>query len=120
MKLATLVDRTLRAAATLTAIVSLWMILMVGVMANDSDTPAGLAASTVILLGGFGVVIWVVMCSIKPLILSRRLSRFPSLRFILVKLPSYAFGVAGIAFCICVPIYKVYKQHEILAHYPHH
>lgn len=100
MAFTTIVDRILRTIAGITAFASLWIVLIVGIMANDASTPAGARASAIILLGGLGLVVWILLCSFRPVMIAGWLPPWPALRFILVKLPCYTSGVAGIAWCL--------------------
>jgi len=97
MALATIAERILRTIGAITAFASLWIVLIVGIMADDAGNDAGATASAIILLGGLAIVLWILLCSFKPAMVAGWLPPWPVLRFISVKLPSYAVGVAGIA-----------------------
>jgi hypothetical protein len=97
MKLSAFADLVLRVVAVLTAIPFVFLVLVVGIMANDASNAAGERASMWILCGGGLLVLWVLFSSIKPALIIDSLPSWPVLRFVLGKLPSYIFGVLGLA-----------------------
>jgi hypothetical protein len=99
MKFSTLADRTLRIVAAVTAIAFLFVVLIVGIMANDAGNAKGAKMSALVWGVGGLLVLWVLICSITPSLVTERLSSRPVLRFALVSLPSYVFGLAGLAWC---------------------
>jgi hypothetical protein len=98
MKFSTFADRTVRVIAVVTAIGFMFAVVIVGIMANDAGNAAGERAGKLIISLGFLLALWVLICSILPRLLTAWLP-WPVLRFVLVKLPSYAFGLAGLAWC---------------------
>lgn len=89
----------LRVSAALSAIASSWVVLMVGIMANDSGTPAGERASAIVLVVGAITILWTLLCSIAPQAISPWLPWAP-LRFILIHLPVLIFGLGGLAWTV--------------------
>ena len=87
----------MRVVAALSAVAALPLVLVIGVMANDADTPSGAAAGLAILLSGSAVVSWVVLCCAIPGIVSGWFYRNIILRMLLVDLPPYAFAFAGLS-----------------------
>jgi hypothetical protein len=99
MKFSTLADRTLRVVAVFAAIGIMFVVVIVGIMANDAGNAAGEKMGKLIIGGGSLLALWVLICSIWPRLVTVWLPDWPVLRFFLVKLPSYAFGLAGMAWC---------------------
>jgi hypothetical protein len=100
MIIATVIDRTLRAFAALAAIVAVPLVLMVGIMANDSGTSTGAIGSLIILGVGGSLVCWILFCSFRPAVAAGWLRSSELLRVLLVQLPTYAAGVAAIVGCL--------------------
>lgn len=94
-----IVDRCVRVVAGLTAIATLPVVLVLGVMANDAGTPAGAQAGLVVLLSGSALIVWVVLCCVIPGIISGWLRRSLILRMLLVDLPPYLFACGGLSWC---------------------
>jgi hypothetical protein len=99
MKFSTFADRSLRVIAVLAAIGFMFVVVIVGIMANDAGNAAGARAGKLIFSLGFLLALWVLICSILPRLVTVWLP-WPVLRFVLVKLPSYVFGLAGLAWCL--------------------
>jgi hypothetical protein len=97
MKFSTLADRILRVVAMVTVIPFMFVVLIVGIMANDAGNASGERASLVILMAGGFLVLWVLLCSIAPTMVRDWLPSWPILRFVLVSLPSYGVALAGLA-----------------------
>jgi hypothetical protein len=95
MIIKTFADLILRVAAALTAIGLFWIVLIVGIMANDAGTRQGATASVIILLIGGAIGLWVLACSIRPNRMWPNADSKPILHFAAVKLPTYLFGAAG-------------------------
>jgi hypothetical protein len=55
VRIQTFLDRAVRVVAGLSAIAFLPIVLIVGIMANDADTPAGAWASALVLSSGAAV-----------------------------------------------------------------
>lgn len=100
MRLPTIIDLLLRSAAVASAIASSFLVLVVGIMANDSGTPAGARASATILLIGAVLILWVLLCSIRPTLVAELMPNRPALSFLIIKVPSYGFGLAGIGWLL--------------------
>lgn len=98
MTLTKIADLLIRAAALLRALAVLLAVLIVGIMANDSNTPGGLKAQKVIVDCGTLLVAWVMLCSIIPSTVTKWLPPWPGLAVLLVRVPSYAFGLGGIIY----------------------
>jgi hypothetical protein len=96
VKIATVIDRTLRAFAALAAIVAVPLVFMVGIMANDAGTRTGAIGSLIILGFGGSLVAWILFCSFRPAVAAGWLWSSEVLRVLLVQLPTYAVGVAAI------------------------
>jgi hypothetical protein len=75
-------------------------------MANDSGTPAGERTSRIILNCGGALIAWVLLCSFTPSMVTRWLPTWPGLGFLLVRLPSYAFGLGGIAYVLLMGFWR--------------
>ncbi|MFZ0550384.1 MAG: hypothetical protein WAM21_06220 [Steroidobacteraceae bacterium] len=86
----------LRVSAALSAIASSSIVLMVGIMANDSGTPAGERASAIVLIVGAITILWTLLCSIAPQAVSPWLPWAP-VRFLLIHVPVLIFGLGGVA-----------------------
>jgi len=100
MKIATVVDRTLRALAALAAIVAVPLVFLLGIMANDAGTRTGAIGSLIILGVGGSLVGWILFCSFRPAVAARCLWSSDVLRVLLVQFPTYAAGVAAIVGCL--------------------
>jgi hypothetical protein len=98
MTLAKTADLVIRAAAVLSAIAVLFAVLIVGLMANDSNTPGGLRAQEKIVDCGTVLVAWVMLTSIIPSTVTKWLPPWPGLAVLVVRVPSYAFGLGGIIY----------------------
>jgi hypothetical protein len=96
MKIATVIDRTLRAFAALATIVAVPVVFLVGIMANDAGTRTSAIGSLIILGLGGSLVCWILFCSIRPDAAAGWLRSSEVLRVLLVQLPVYAAGVAVI------------------------
>jgi len=86
--------------AALSAIAFLPIVLLVGIMANDSGTPAGERASLIVLATGTALSGWVLVCSVAPALVPGWIQRSSALRFLVVKLPVYAFAIGGVSICL--------------------
>jgi len=102
MKIATLIDRTLRVFAALAAIAAVPLVFMVGIMANDAGTSTGAIGSLIILGVGGSLACWILICSFRPAAAAGWLWSSEVLRVLLVRLPTYTAGVAAIAGCLYV------------------
>jgi succinate-acetate transporter protein len=109
MKTTTVLDRIVRGIALLTAFGSFWVVLGMGIMANDSNTTAGAVASIVIISVGVALCSWVVICSLRPSLFTGTFYRWYRVRFVLVIVPVYAFALAGIWWCVS----QLYWRHRV-------
>src|SRR5271167_4503467 len=66
VKIATVIDRTLRACAALAGIVAVPLVFLVGIMANDAGTPTSAIGGLIILGVGGSLVGWILFCSFRP------------------------------------------------------
>ncbi len=97
MKIGRLTDIVIRVAAAVVAVGLLPTVLFVSIMANDSGTPAGLRMSGIVLAVGSVLCLWVLLCSVAPGMVAGWLPGPQWIRIALVRAPSYAFGMLGIA-----------------------
>jgi hypothetical protein len=95
-RIANIAAALLRVSAALSAIASSSIVLMVGIMANDSATPAGERASSIVLIVGAITILWTLLCSIAPRVVSPWLPWAPA-RFVLIHVPVLIFGLGGMA-----------------------
>jgi hypothetical protein len=100
MKIATVIDRTLRTFAALAAIVAVPLVFLVGIMANDAGTSTGAIGSLIILGVGGSLTCWILFCSFRPAAAAGWLWPSEVLRVLLVQLPTYAAGAAAIFGCL--------------------
>jgi hypothetical protein len=90
-------ERAVRIVAGLSAIAFLPIVLLVGIMANDSGTQAGVLASQTVLGIGGALSLWVIVCSIAPETASQWFRRSLILRSLFVSLPVYTFALGGVS-----------------------
>jgi hypothetical protein len=88
-----------RVVAALSAVAALPLVLVLGVMANDTGTPAGAQAGLLVLLSGSALIVWVILCCVIPALLAGWFHRSLILRMLLVDLPPYAFALVGLSWC---------------------
>ena len=100
MTTALAVDRIVRILAAISAVAFLPIVLLVGVMANDSGTPAGERSSWIVLLLGASLSGWVLLCSIAPRLIAKFLKGRSVLCSLVIKVPVYAFAIAGVGILV--------------------
>jgi len=95
MKISTFVDRSVRVIAAITALCAAPIVLVVGIMANDAGTSAGAVGTVLILAIGGGLVLWILICSVRP-----GFPASPTLRLFIATVPIYIVSLAGLYWLI--------------------
>lgn len=95
MKITTFVDRGVRVIAAATALCAAPIVFFVSIMANDAGTSVGAVATILILLIGGALVLWILICSVRP-----GFPTSPTVRFVTATVPIYFVSLAGLYWLI--------------------